>query len=99
MSEEAILSQIAEEKRSLAEARNVISDALRKLGKEEHVHIWDIRGVYSPPRPAHPRLQWDRITIVLFCCKECNYPTTETLNGIWTIEQVRGEYDEDQDPA
>jgi hypothetical protein len=54
----------------------------------EHVHIWDILDVWSPPEVHHPRLGTERVTHVLIRCKTCNLPQTIELDGVWTLEQL-----------
>lgn len=54
-----------------------------------HVHNWDILGVKpETPRNIHPRDTRGAYTIVLVRCKECNWPETTELDGLWTKDQI-----------
>jgi hypothetical protein len=64
------------------------------LNSAAHQHEWNPVDVFSVrnSKPAHPRMAQDTpSTIVLLVCESCRYPQTIELDGVWTIEQVRGQ--------
>lgn len=69
--------------------------AIRDRFVSGHEHAWEPVDVWRPSSEGRPRHPMDRmatpITIVLIVCKGCRVPQTMELEGVWTIEQVRGE--------
>ena len=58
-----------------------------------HDHEWDVVDVWRPEgnQPVHPRVSTLPTTFALVTCKICHLPETTELEGIWTLEQVRGQ--------
>jgi hypothetical protein len=80
-----------------ATIRQRIEQELQEAAQEAHVHQWAIMGVWNPPirTPIHPRLAVDMpYTVVLLKCRECEWPETTQLEGVWTEDQVRGATDD-----
>lgn len=71
---------------------HVIAEALRELANNYHEHRWDILEVTQPESP-HPRIR-SLETIVLLRCQQCNLPETMTLDGLWTLDQIRAKMNE-----
>jgi hypothetical protein len=70
--------------------------AFQRIARNAHVHVWDIIEVWQPPRPPHPRMMADRITIVLVRCRTCDLPETVELSGNWTLEEITRKGERDQ---
>lgn len=70
---------------------DTMKEKIHYLFDSRHEHDWDLVDVWHPTgQPIHPR---DRVsmpfTIVLIICRQCHYPQTMELDGVWTIEQLR----------
>jgi hypothetical protein len=58
-----------------------------------HEHEWLATAVTYPKTLLHPRVDVHERTYVLLICTGCRLPDSRTLDGSWTIDQVRGEID------
>lgn len=59
------------------------------LSDKYHVHRWDILGVKPEASAAiHPRMNFRPFTVVLVRCRECGWPETTELDGLWTEAQI-----------
>jgi len=62
------------------------------LAAPQHEHSWQAVDVWRDrQQPPHPRHMPIPSTFALLVCRNCNLPQAIELEGIWTIEQVRGQ--------